>query len=213
MPDPENLIRVDPVSPDKKTVQTAGKILAQDGLVIFPAACMYGIAANALSAKAIEKVYAVKQRPKDKAILVLVPDPERILDFTPFIPQTAKKLMDAFWPGKLTLVFKAKKDLPQALTASTGKIGIRQPGHPVARKLVQAAGFPLTGTSANLSGKDNCVTANQLPQKIIEQSDLILDAGLLKGGSGSTIVDVTCDPVTILREGQISKARILAALG
>ena len=212
MPDPAKIIRVDPVSPDKKTVQTAGKILHQDGLVIFPAACMYGVAANALSTKAIEKVFTLKQRPKDKAILVLVPGPESVLDFAASIPETARKLMAAFWPGKLTLVFKAKNDLPKALTAGTGKIGIRQPGHPVALKLVQTAGLLLTGTSANLSGQDNCTTVGQLPKKIIEQSNLILDAGTLKGGSGSTIVDVTTEPVTILRQGRVSTAQIMAAL-
>lgn len=212
MPDLKQIIRVDPVNPDAEILKTAGKILDRDGLVIFPAACMYGVAAKAMSRRAVEKVFALKQRPKNKAILILIPGPDSILDFTPSIPKAAEKLMDAFWPGKVTLVFDARKDLPDVLTAGTGKIGIRQPGHPVARKLIQAAGFALTGTSANLSGQKNCTTAAQLPREIIAHADLILDAGRLNGGSGSTIVDVTTDPVTILREGQVTAAQVWEAL-
>lgn len=212
MPDSTNIVRVDPVSPDRDIIRTAGKLLEKDGLVIFPATCMYGVAANAFSHTAVKKVFDLKQRSKKKAILILVPGQENIPDFAASVPDTAKILAAAFWPGKLTLVCHAKKNLSDLLTAGTGKIGIRQPGHPVTLELIKNTGFPLTGTSANLSGKDNCITTDQLPQRIIEQSDLILDAGTLKGGAGSTIVDVTTDPVTILREGQVSAVQIRQAL-
>ncbi len=211
---PENLkiVQVDCVHPQSSVIQTAGKILEQDGIVIFPAACMYGVAANALSDKAVKKVFQLKHRSKQKAILVLVPDRDALNDLVVSIPQPALKLMERFWPGKLTLVFQAKKKLPPALTAGTEKIGIRLPAHPVATALVKAAGFPITGTSANLSGKENAVSTDQLPKAIVDGTDLILDAGALKGGVGSTIVDVTTTPVTILREGLIRAGQIWETL-
>ena len=212
MPDFAQILRVAPDDPDNGSIKKAGKVLEQNGIVIFPAACMYGVAASAVSNEAVEKVFRLKQRPKEKAILVLIPGPGSLPELAASIPPAAEKLMSAFWPGKLTLIFKARKRLSPILTAGTGKIGIRQPAHPVARALVNQAGFPLTGTSANLSGGSNAVTIDQLPLPIMEDADLILDAGRLKGGMGSTIVDITTDPVSILREGQVSKEQVQAAL-
>ncbi len=202
------IVKVDPDTPGQKTMQTAGKILKQNGLVIFPATCMYGVAANALNNSAIEKVFALKQRPKNNPILVLVPSPEYLKKLVQSIPYQAKKLMSAFWPGNITLVFKAKSTVSTSLTAGTGKIGIRLPAHPVVHALSNSVDFPITGTSANLSGQDSCTTTKDLPRSIIDQADLILDAGSLKGGMGSSIVDVTITPVTIIREGQIPAAQI-----
>ena len=118
------------------------------------------------------------------------------------IPAPAKKLMNTFWPGHLTLVFKAKPHIPKQLTAGTGKIGIRIPIHPVARALVSQVDFPITGTSANLSGQPGCTRIEDLAASIRKNVHLILDAGPVKGGIGSTIVDVTQTPVAVLRQGK-----------
>ncbi|MCK5837770.1 MAG: threonylcarbamoyl-AMP synthase [Desulfobacula sp.] len=206
------IISIDPVTPASDTILTAGKILRSNGIVIFPAKCLYGVATRALDKKAVEAVFQLKQRPLNNPILVLIPDRALLPDLATSIPQTALKLMDAFWPGNLTLVFEAQKHIPELLTAGTGKIGVRLPLHPVARALVESLGFPITGTSANLSGQDSCHRINQLDAAIIHQADLILDAGSLKGGAGSTIVDVTGSCIHILREGEVSKDQINHAL-
>ncbi len=132
--------------------------------------------------------------------------------FVKSIPLKAELLMRRFWPGDLTVVFEAKKHLPVPLTAGTGKIGIRIPGHPVARALVIEAKKPVTGTSANISGTKGCSSIKDISQTLLKGVDMILDAGVLKGGKGSTVVDVTVEPLKILREGELSEREILAGL-
>ena len=207
-----NLIRVDPRHPDKVAIQRAAKVLSQNGVVIFPAACLYGVAANALCPEAVEKVFSLKQRPKDKPILVLVKNRTMLEHLVTSIPQAAALLMKAFWPGRLTLVFEAAAHISSELTAGTGKIGIRMPGHPVARALAESVDFPITGTSANLSGTPGCSLPQALSPAILERADLVLDAGSTAGGTGSTIVDITVPLPTILREGAVSAKDIFKTL-
>ncbi|MCA1793678.1 MAG: threonylcarbamoyl-AMP synthase, partial [Desulfobacteraceae bacterium] len=128
------------------------------------------------------------------------------------IPDQANMLMKTFWPGSLTLVFEAKPGICELLTAGTGKIGVRIPSHPVARALVQAAGRPITGTSANVSGSPGCSRISDMPQKLIQAADMVLDAGPLKGGTGSTVLDITCNPPLVLRQGAVSADNIRQVL-
>ncbi len=117
--------------------------------------------------------------------------------------------MDAFWPGRVTLVFEARHSLPAQLTAQTGKIGVRLTGHPVAAAIVRQVKGPVTGTSANISGQPGCYRAQDLAPVIARQLDLILDAGTLSGGIGSTVVDVTVTPPRIIREGAVTTREVL----
>ncbi|WDP92417.1 MAG: threonylcarbamoyl-AMP synthase [Desulfobacter sp.] len=208
MPDSGNIIRVDPLRPDAGSIQRAGKVLARNGVVIFPAQCLYGVAANALNPDAVEKVFQIKQRPADNPVLILINDPSALPALVKTIPDQARRLMDRFWPGNLTLVFEAADHISPRLTAGTGKIGIRLPGHPVARALVNAVDFPITGTSANTSGQPGCTRPEELPPEIISSAGLILDAGPVKGGPGSTLADVTCTPPALLREGAVPAAAL-----
>ena len=200
----KKIIAVDPVNPEPDIIAKAGKIIQNNGVVIFPAKCLYGVAANALNNKAVEKVFHLKQRPLNNPILILIPDTTLLPDLVKSIPTSAEKLIKAFWPGNLTIVFEAKDNIPQLLTAGTRKIGIRIPAHPVAKALVEYTNFPITGTSANLSGQIGCSQTKQLSSYIIDHVDLVLDAGTLKGGTGSTIVDVTTSDINIIREGEVS---------
>lgn len=195
MPDHHKIIRVDPVRPAPQSIQKAGTTLAQNGVVIFPAQCLYGVAANALVPQTVEKVFQIKQRPADNPVLILIRSQDHLPALVKYIPDQALQLMDRFWPGHLTLVFEAADHISPRLTAGTGKIGIRLPGHPVAWALVNAVDFPVTGTSANISGQPGCTRADRLPGSIVSRADLILDAGPVKGGMGSSIVDVTCTPL------------------
>lgn len=204
----KTILFIDPVNPEPEIIAKAGKILQKKGIVIFPAKCLYGVAANALNETAIKKVFQLKKRSLNNPILVLIPNRKMLSSLVTSIPGQADKLMDAFWPGNMTLIFKAKPHISRFLTAGTQKIGIRIPLHPVAKALVELLNFPITGTSANLSDQGGCSRIDQLPLGIIEQSDMILDAGALKGGRGSTIIDVTTSPAAIIREGEVTTEQI-----
>lgn len=206
------VIRVDKNHPEPLIINQAAGILNTGGLVIFPAACLYGVAANALSADAVEKVFRLKQRPRHNPILVLIKNMGQLDGLVSTIPDTAGILMNTFWPGGLTLVFDAADHVNTKLTAGRRKLGIRLPGHPVAKALVNSLDFPITGTSANLSGRPGCTQTDMLEPEIIEQADLILDAGPVQGGAGSTVVDVTCTPPKILRQGAVTATAIDSCL-
>ena len=202
------IVSIDPVNPESDLIDSAGKIIQNNGVVIFPAKCLYGVAANALNKKAVEKVFHLKNRPLNNPILILLPDRTVLPDLVKSIPKPAEKLINAFWPGNLTIIFEAKDNIPPLLSAGTGKVGVRLPAHPVAKALVEAVGFPITGTSANLSGQNGCSRTDQLVPSIIDHADLVLNAGILKGGAGSTIVDITALNINIIREGEISARKI-----
>ncbi|MBW1963550.1 MAG: L-threonylcarbamoyladenylate synthase, partial [Deltaproteobacteria bacterium] len=124
----------------------------------------------------------------------------------------ATRIMERFWPGAVTIVFKAKHILPINLTAGTERIGVRMPEHPVALALTTAAQGPITATSANITGNSGCSLASEMDPLITDKLDLIIDVGALKGGMGSTVVDVTGDSPKILRQGAVSEKDIFAAV-
>ncbi len=210
---PEDKIRkVYPRQPCADAILEAARIVCSGGVVVFPTTSLYGLAADASNPAALEKVFAIKQRPLDKPILILVPNLLDIQNLVCDIPLTAWRIMTAFWPGKLTLVFRAGNAILPGLTAGTGKIGIRLPVYPIARLLVRAAGRPITATSANISGQVGCSQIANIDPAVVAAVDLILDAGPLKGGAGSTILDVSENPPVLLREGSIPRSRIFSVL-
>jgi L-threonylcarbamoyladenylate synthase len=142
----------------------------------------------------------------------LIKNRDRLPSLVKSIPHTAEMMMNHFWPGRITLIFEAKKEVPEFITAGTGKIGIRIPLHNVAAAIVSALESPVIGTSANISNQGGIAEVAALPDEIIRQASLVLDAGLLKGGTGSTVVDITTDPPQILREGEIPSKNVLDVL-
>jgi len=190
-------------------IERAATLIKEGGVVVFPAKCLYGLAADAFNPQAVSRIFKVKQRPPSNPILVLISDVSWLGQLVTRIPRTAQAIMEHFWPGDVTLVFEAGPDLPGVLTAATGKIGVRLPQHPVARALVKAAGIPVTGTSANISGENGCRRVDELDSRVFKGVDMVLDAGTLKGGKGSTVVDVTLFPPKVLRQGEIGEAEIL----
>jgi len=208
----DNIQKIDPQNPDPNVITAAVALIKKGGVIAFPTRCLYGLGVAALNSDAIEKIYQIKKRSVDKAIPVLIPDRHVLDRLTHQIPAAAAAIMERFWPGKVTLVFKATDLLPSILTAGTGKIGIRLPGHPVAKALTKNYKGPLTATSANLSGQRGYSRISDFDTTVSEHLDLILDAGPLKGGAGSTVVDVTADKPVILREGVISTKEILEAV-
>jgi L-threonylcarbamoyladenylate synthase len=207
------IIKVEPVNPDPAAIKQAALVIKGGGIIAYPTRCLYGLGADAFNAAAVDRIYTVKQRAAQKPILILIDHPGRLKRLVTRVPGTAANIMQQFWPGRVTLVFEAGEQVAPALTGGSGKIGIRLPGHPVASALVEAVGGPITGTSANLSGRPGCHRISDLAPQIARQLDLILDAGPLAGGRGSTVVDVTGkDQPIVLREGVISARDILQAV-
>ena len=204
------ILSVDTESPDQDTIGEAAALMKEGGLVVFPTSSFYGLGTGAFNAEAVDRVFRVKNRDPQKPVLILVACLADVATLVRSIPQRAMRLMEAFWPGGLTLVFQAADLLPSNLTGYTGKIGIRLPSHPVASALVTAMGGPITGTSANLSGKSSCTAVAEIDRYIKDQVDLVLDAGKLAGGKGSTVVDVTQDPPKVLREGAVGAEKVAA---
>jgi len=192
------------------------RVLAAGGAVAFPTDTVYGIAVALDTPGGIERLFAAKQRPLDKAIALLIADASQASEIGEMNP-AAKALADAFWPGGLTLVLplRADRSLPAVLmgdaTISQPKVGLRVPGHDAPRALARAVG-PLPTTSANRSGEPEAHDADELEAQLGPALDLILDGGPAHGGAASTVVDTTTQPVRILREGAISLERIDACL-
>jgi len=195
--------KVNCANPETGIIAEAARIIRNGGVVVFPTRSLYGLGADAFNAKAVNRIFHIKQRPVNKPILVLIKDKDELKRLAALVPPAATAIMERFWPGRVSIVFQAKEGLAANLTAGTNKIGIRLPGHNIAYKLVKAADSPITGTSANLSGSAGCFQINDLDEKIVDSVDLILDAGPLKGGAGSTIVDVTGEAPLILRQGEL----------
>jgi L-threonylcarbamoyladenylate synthase len=204
--------KISPIAPEPGLIKEAAAMIKQGGVVVFPTRGLYGLGADALDPDAVEKIIKIKQRPADNPILVLIYSRRQLDSLVKNISPAAAAIMDAFWPGRVTLVFDACDSLSNRLTARSGKIGVRLAGHPVAAALVRQVGRPVTGTSANLSGRPGCRQVQYLDPPVAQQVDLILDAGVLEGGAGSTVVDVTIDPPKILREGQVPADDISGAL-
>jgi len=198
--------------PKPETIRQAAAVICGGGVVCFPTRCLYGLGADAFNAAAVERVFDIKQRPAELPLLVLINSPAQMDGLARSIPRVAHVLMQRFWPGRLTLVLEAEASLPERLTAGTGKIGIRLAAHTVARALVEAVGNPITGTSANISGGTGCRQISELDPKIRRQVDIVLDGGPLKGGVGSTVVDVTGESPVLIREGEVSKPEIMAVI-
>lgn len=205
-------IRVDSERPARVSIVQSARAILSGGLVVFPTRCLYGLAADALNEEAVQKVFRAKGRSPENPVLILVRHQDDLKELVTVVPETAAKLMARIWPGGLTLVFPAAETVPAVLTAGTGKIGIRLPSHPVARALVAAVGRPITGTSANVSGRPGCADIELLAERIATSAAVIIDSGALAGGAGSTVVDVTRGEPVILRSGAVPDAVIREAL-
>jgi L-threonylcarbamoyladenylate synthase len=193
---------------EEKILTRAVKILADGGIIAYPTETFYGLGADATNEKAIQKIFSVKGRAFKNPISLIIGKSDDIYPLVKDIPESARKLMAAFWPGALTIVFSASDKVSPMLTAGSGKIGLRISSHPIAHAIVQKLKKPLTATSANLSGTPECAHASEVAEQIGDKIDAIVDWGETQGGKASTIIDVACAPPVILREGAISRKAI-----
>ena len=173
-------------SQDLPKLQLAGDVIKRGGLVAFPTETVYGLGGNALLPQVAAKIYEAKGRPSDNPLIVHVAKAEEISRLVAAIPAVAKKLMDKFWPGPLTLVFKASPLVPRRTTGGLDTVAIRMPAHPVALGLIEAAGCPLAAPSANISGRPSPTTAEHVLYDLDRRIPLIIDGGATGVGVEST---------------------------
>ncbi len=195
---------------DPDALAYALEVLTARGLVAFPTDTVYGVGALVFDGKAVEAIYAAKQRPAEKAIPVLIGEAGDLAKVASRVPRMAVALAEAFWPGPLTLVVPKAGSIPEAVS-STATVGVRLPDHPVARALLRLVG-PLAVTSANLSGNAGPSTAQEVETQLGGRIALILDGGRTPGGVPSTVVDCTGPEPQVLREGPVSPEQIRQAL-
>ena len=206
----EKLLKIDRKNPDLNLLRQAGSLIRGGEVVAFPTETFYGLGADALNARAVECVFKIKGRDTRRPILVLIRDAAKLSTLVKSIPPKARSLMARFWPGPLTLVFEASRRIPQLLTGGTGKIGIRVPGDSLTLLFLKSASTPITATSANRSGHPSAATATQVLEELGEDVQWVLDGGPTPGGLPSTVVDVTTQPMTVLREGKIPVRLVLS---
>lgn len=198
---------------ENEVIRNAAAIISRGGVIAYPTETIYGLGADATNEQAVRKIFAIKGRNFSNPVSLIIGRREDVVPLVRAIPETAQKLMDAFWPGPLTIVFEAAGCVSPLLTAKTGKIGIRLSGHDTARQIALAAGKPLTATSANLSGLPECATAAEVIAQIGDRLDAVVDLGNTSGTAGSTIIDTTTEQPVILRTGVISREEILQKAG
>ncbi|MYB76508.1 MAG: threonylcarbamoyl-AMP synthase [Chloroflexi bacterium] len=196
---------------DPTAIERAADVLRAGGIVAYPTDTVYGLGANVFSPEALDKVMDAKQRPDEKSLPVLVGDRSHLRELVQSVPPSAKDLIGAFWPGALTIVLVKQEGLSPLLGETT--LAVRQPNHTAIQALLAAAGFPITGTSANLSGRPPATTAQEAAHQLGSAVDLILDGGPAPGSTPSTVIDCTVQPARILREGAVTRSALAAVLG
>jgi L-threonylcarbamoyladenylate synthase len=202
---------VDPRQPDAARIAQAAAVIRRGGIVAYPTDTLYGLAADPRDPHAVANLFRVKQRPAERAILLVAADDAAAAQAGRFTPVT-RRLADGFWPGPLTLLVKADESLAPAVHGATRLVGVRVPDSIVARSLARAAGGLITATSANRSGADATADPRDLDELAASGLDVLLDAGAAPGGPPSTIVDVTAEPPTLVRAGAVPWDRVLEFL-
>lgn len=198
---------------DEQILAEAGEILKRGGLVAFPTETVYGLGANALDEKAAMKTYAAKGRPSDNPLIVHIADVEALKEIVEEIPEKAKRVIEKFWPGPLTLIFNKKEIVPLGTTGGLNTVAVRMPMDEIARGLIRAGGGYVSAPSANTSGRPSPSTAQHVMDDMDGKIEMIIDGGSVEIGVESTILDVTVDPPMILRPGAVTKEMLEKIIG
>lgn len=188
-------------------------MLREGGLVAFPTDTLYALGADASNPLAIARVFAAKGRRLANPIPLLVADLAMASLLLGELPEAAVRLATRYWPGPLTLLLPASREISTLLTAGTDRIGLRAPDAAVALAVIRHVGGPVTGTSANRSGGDDPLDADEVLRQLGEHLDLVLDGGPVAIGQSSTVVDVTVSPPVIVRQGPIAQEELFGLLG
>ncbi len=201
-------IRINPgmIEPDK--IKKISQVLKMDGVIVYPTETFYALGANCFSKEAIQAIYRLKKRPPSKPLSVVISDLDMIQEIVSEIPKAFEPLIADFWPGPITLVLKAVPRVPKELCGPSGSIGVRLTEHEWLRSLVRHASFPITATSANISGKKDISNPADAWQEFNGKVDLIVDGGVTRGHLPSTVLDLSAKRARILREGAVPLSQL-----
>lgn len=196
----------------KDNIAEAAEIIKSGGLVAVPTETVYGLAANGLDERAVREVYEVKGRPAVKPLSLMVPDKSAMADYCEAVPEAAEYLAERFWPGPLTIVLKAKPNVPAIVRAGGETVGLRCPDHPLTLEALRLAKVPFAAPSANPSGSESPKNATKVLEYFSGKIQAIIDGGSCGIGRESTLIDMSAEPYRILREGALSEADVADAL-
>ena len=205
--------RVNPEQIDETIMEEAGRLIAEGELVAFPTETVYGLGGDALHPEAARKIYAAKGRPSDNPLIVHIADFSDMERVAREVPEAARKLAGAFWPGPLTMILPKSDAVPYETTGGLDTVAIRMPSHPAAQKLIEYSGGYIAAPSANTSGKPSPTVAKYVVEDMMGRIDAIIDGGEVGIGLESTIIDLTVSPPQILRPGYITREKLSAVLG
>lgn len=191
----------------------AADLLRSGEVVAFPTETVYGLGANALSNEAVEKIFLAKGRPSDNPLIVHIGEKQQLSAVAAYIPPKGEQLMEAFWPGPLTVIVPKTDRVASLVTAGLDSVGVRMPAHPIALALIQRAGVPIAAPSANRSGRPSPTTAAHVMADLDGRVSGVVDGGPTGVGLESTVIDVTVDPPVILRPGGITREQLEAVVG
>ncbi len=198
---------------DREKIKQASILLKKDELVAFPTETVYGLGANALSSRAIKKIFEAKNRPADNPLIVHIAKKSDLKKYTKNIPKIANRLISSFWPGPLTIILEKNKLIPKIATAGLDYVAIRMPANKIALELIKESGVPLAAPSANLSTKPSPTLAKHVIEDLNGKIAGIIDGGSTKIGLESTVLDLTTTPPTLLRPGDITIKQIENLIG
>ncbi|MDG6950104.1 MAG: threonylcarbamoyl-AMP synthase [Nitrososphaerota archaeon] len=212
-PNGTRILKVSPKRPSTKAILAAANVIQHGGLVAFPTETVYGLGADALSPKAVRKIFEAKGRPADDPLIVHISDAAQLQELAKDIPKHALKLMKEFWPGPLTLIFEKSDQVPDIVTAGLNSVAIRMPSHKIANALIARADTPIAAPSANLFGSPSPTTAQHVISDLHDKIDMIIDGGEANIGVESTVLDVRKSPPTLLRPGGLPIEALRSCLG
>ena len=204
-------LRVDPNKPSINAIEEAVNILRSGGVIMYPSDTVYGLGSDALNSDAVQRIFRIKGRSPDQSLPLIVSD-RKMTESLAFVDDRAKKLMDTFWPGALTIIMMKKPIVPSVVVGGGTSVGLRMPDHAVPLLLLRMSGFPIVSTSANKHGRPHSVEVEEAIRQIGGEVDLILDAGRV-GGQPSTIIDMTMKHPSIIRSGPVTKEMIEKVIG
>jgi L-threonylcarbamoyladenylate synthase len=208
------IIKINLQNPETEIIQQAVDIVRRGGAIVYPTDTVYGLGVNALRVDAIERLFKIKKRPATKPVPILVQDIE-MAKIIAFIDKKIERILEAIWPGAVTVILEKRRMVPEILTAHKRTIGLRIPDAKITQALMEQLEFPVTTTSANFSGEPSLFCAEDVIKvfgKAYPRPDLILDAGCLPPSSPSTVLDLTGSRPKILRVGPVNKKELLQLL-
>ena len=198
-------------SPDPALLQRAADVIRGGGLVAYPTDTVYGLAALPTDDQAVASLFKAKKRPPERAVPLLIASQAELAQVAAEVPEVAQRLIEAFWPGALTIVLRRAPAFRSPAIGET--VAVRVPDHPTPRELARLLGAPITGTSANVSGGPEPLTADDVRSQLGDAVELVIDGGRCPGGRPSTVLDCTMDPPRIVREGAIGREQLARAAG